>query len=155
MRSPFSNSEAVLKHEPATVKFRGETYHYVYYFYECPETHERFTTTELDEESIGQVYNQYREKYGIPSPKEIEQIKADYGLSNAKLAMILGFGENQIANYIDGEVPSNSNGKTLAVIRNPAVMEAYVDNARGQLGEKAYHKIKECIGIMLHPEPVI
>jgi hypothetical protein len=46
MKSPFSNSEAVLKHESATVKFRGETYKYVYHFYECPETHERFTTTE-------------------------------------------------------------------------------------------------------------
>ena len=68
MSSPFSNSEAVLKHEPATVKFRGETYKYVYYFYECPETHERFTTIELDEENVGQVYNKYREKYGIWKP---------------------------------------------------------------------------------------
>lgn len=143
MRSPFANCDAVLKHEPATAKFRGESYNYIYHYYECEQTHERFTTTEIDEENTRQVYDQYRKKYGIPSPEEIKRVKADYGLSNAKLAAILGFGENQIAYYLDGEVPSNSNGKTLSVIRNPIVMEAYVDNARHQLGEKAYHKIKE------------
>ena len=71
-----------------------------------------------------------------------------YGLSNVKLAAILGFGENQIANYLDGEVPSLSNGKTLAAIRNPLVMEAYVDNARDQIGDKTYGKIKERIAMM-------
>ena len=95
-----------------------------------------------------QVYDQYRKKYGIPSPEEIAETKERYGLSNAKLATILGFGENQIANYLDGEVPSLSNGKTLAAIRNPMVMEVFVDNACGQIGEKAYGKIKGRIAMM-------
>ena len=134
-------------HEPATVKFRGEEYSYIYSYYVEPDG-QRYTTTEIDEENVRQVYDQYREKYGIPSPEEIAGIKERYGLSNAKLAAILGFGENQIANYLDGEVPSLSNGKTLAAIRNPLVMEAYVDNARDQIGDKTYGKIKERIAMM-------
>lgn len=140
MRSPIEGAR--LMHESATVKFRGEVYNYTYSFFVDTDGR-RFTTTEIDEGNIEQVYSQYRKKYGIPSPTEIAELKALYGLSNAKLAMILGFGENQIANYLDGEIPSNSNGKTLSVIRDPAVMEAYVDNAREQLGEKAYARIKE------------
>jgi hypothetical protein len=145
MKSPFA--DAVLKHEPATVKFRGEEYSYVYSYY-VGQDGQRYTTTEIDEENVRQVYNQYREKYGIPSPEEIAGVKERYGLSNAKLAAILGFGENQIANYLDGEVPSLSNGRTLAAVRNPVVMEVYVDNARGQIGEKTYDKIKGRIALM-------
>ena len=145
MKSPFA--DAVLKHEPATVKFRGEEYSYIHSYYVEPDG-KRYTTTEVDEENVRQVYDQYREKYGIPSPDEIAGIKERYGLSNAKLAAILGFGENQIANYLDGEVPSLSNGKTLAAIRNPLVMEVFVDNSRDQIGEKAYGKIKDCIAMM-------
>ena len=145
MNRPFA--DAVLKHESATVKFRGEEYSYTYSYYVEPDG-QRYTTTEIDEENVRQVYDQYREKYGIPSPEEIVGIKESYGLSNAKLAAILGFGENQIANYLDGEVPSRSNGRTLATIRNPVVMEAYVDNAREQIGDKAYGKIKKRIAMM-------
>jgi len=151
MRSPVK--DAVLMHEPATAKFRGEEYQYTYSFFVEPDG-QRFTTTELDEENVEQVYSQYRKKYGIPSSADIAETKAMYGLSNAKLALILGFGENQIANYLDGEVPSNSNGKTLSVIRDPQVMEAYVDNAHSQLGEKAYQKIKERIAVMKEPVEV-
>lgn len=139
-----------LKHEQATAKFRGEEYAYVYHFY-VDTNGERFTTMELDEENVEQVYSQYRRKHGIPSADEIARLKADYGLSNAKLALILGFGENQIANYLDGEVPSNSNGKTLAAIRRPEVMAAFVDNARSELGDKAYDKIKQRIAVMMQP----
>lgn len=138
---------------PDTVKFRGEEYKCVYSYYVEPNG-QQYTTAELDEENVEQVYRQYRKKYGIPSAKGIAETKALYGLSNAKMALILGFGENQIANYLDGEVPSNSNGKTLAAIRKPEVMEAYVDNARTQLGEKAYRKIKERIAEILLPMEV-
>lgn len=142
---------AVLRHESAVAKFRGDLYNYVYSYYMEPDG-KRFTTTELDEENTAQVFNQYRKKYGIPSPDEIEKIKLDYGLSNARLALILGFGENQIANYLDGEVPSLSNGKTLAAVQIPAVMEVFVDNAREQLGEKVYQKIKNRLAMQRHTE---
>lgn len=145
MNNSFAGT--VLKHELATVKFRGEEYNYTYSYFIEPDG-QRYTTAEIDEGNVRQVYDQYRAKYGIPSPEDIAEIKEHYGLSNAKLAAILGFGENQIANYLDGEVPSLSNGRTLAAIRNPLVMEVFVDNARGQIGDKAYGKIKERIAMM-------
>ena len=64
MNNPIKG--AVLKNEPATVKFRGEEYCYTYYYYVDPNG-QRFTTTEIDEKNVEQVYSQYRKKYGIPS----------------------------------------------------------------------------------------
>ena len=48
MKSPFSGGNAVLRCEPSTLTFRKEEFCYIHQFYECEDTHERFTTTELN-----------------------------------------------------------------------------------------------------------
>lgn len=141
MKSPFANCEARIVQEQRTVKFRGDEYAYVYSCYECVQTKERFTTTAMDEENVQQVYRQYRTKYGIPSSEGIAQLKDNYGVSAARLALILGFGENQISNYIDGEVPNKANGKTLSAIKDPHVFMRYVELAKEQLKPSVYEKL--------------
>lgn len=150
MKSPFANCEAHVVQEQRTVKFRGDEYAYVYSCYECEMTNERFTTTEMDEENVQQVYRQYRMKYGIPSGKEIAELKDKYGISAARLALILGFGENQISNYIDGEVPNKANGKTLSAIKDPRVFMRYVELAKEQLKSSVYDKLMSNLQEMVH-----
>ena len=141
MKSPFSGGNAVLRCKPSTLTFRKEEFCYIHQFYECEETHERFTTTELDEANIAQVYNQYRAKYGIPFPEEIKRIRQHYGLSATKMSAILGFGENQYRLYENGDMPSEANGKVLMSIMNPDVFRTFVENARGQFAEADYEKL--------------
>ena len=141
MKSPFANCEAILVQETKTVKFRGDEYTYTYSCYECEQTKERFTTTDMDEENVQQVYRQYRTKYGIPSNEEIAQLKEKYNVSASRLAQILGFGENQISNYIDGEVPNKANGKTLSAIKDPVVFMRYIELAKEQLKPSVYEKL--------------
>ena len=62
--SPFTGGVAKLMSESSTLVFRKETFRYIHQFYECQDTHERFTTSELDEANLAQVYNQYCAKYG-------------------------------------------------------------------------------------------
>lgn len=150
MKSPFADCDATLIKEETTAIFRGEQYNYTYSCYECNITKERFTTGELDEENVSQIYNQYRKKYNIPSPREIEAMIDRYGISIAKMTIILGFGDNQITRYIKGEVPNRANGTTLSVIKDINVFEKYVDNAKLLLGEKAYKKIKDNIAKERH-----
>ena len=116
-------------------------YEYTYSCYECELTKERFTTTDMDEENVQQVYRQYRAKYGIPDSEEIALLKEKYGVSSARLSLILGFGENQISNYIDGEVPNKANGKTLSTIKDPRVFRRYVELAKEQLKPSVYEKL--------------
>lgn len=150
MKSPFANCEARIVQEQRTIKFRGDEYAYVYSCYECEQTKERFTTTEIDEENVQQVYRQYRAKYGIPSGKDIAELKEKYGISAARLALILGFGENQISNYIDGEVPNKANGKTLSAIKDPRVFMRYIELAKEQLKPSVYEKLMSNLQEMIH-----
>ena len=143
-----------LVREATSIVFRGEEYRYVHSHYVEPNG-ECYTTTSLDEANFNQVYNQYRERYGIPYPDEIRDMLDKYGVSASKMGAILGFGENSIGNYLDGEVPNKANGKVLAAIRKLTVFETYVDNAREQIGEKAYLKIKGRIADLEGKEPDI
>lgn len=139
--SPLTGGIATLQHEPSTLVFRKESFHYIHQFYECQDSHEHFTTTELDEINIAQVYNQYRAKYGIPFPEEIKQIRKHYALSASKMSEILGFGENQYRLYENGDMPSEANGKVLMSIMNPEVFSTFIENARGQFSEDEYAKL--------------
>ena len=143
MKSPFSGGDAKLCHEPSVLTFRKEQFRYVHQFYECQDTHERFTTTELDEANLAQIYNQYRAKYGIPFPEEIKRIRQHYGLSATKMSAILGFGENQYRLYENGDMPSEANGKVLMSIMNPEIFSIFVDNARGQFSDEEFAKLLE------------
>ena len=141
MQSPFTGGHATLRHELSELTFRKEKFQYVHQFYECDETKERFTTTALDEVNVGQVYNQYRAKYGIPFPDEIKRIRQRYGLPASKMSQILGFGDNQYRLYENGDMPSEANGKILMSIQNPHIFESFVTNARNQFEEDEFAKI--------------
>ncbi len=141
MKSPFTGGETTLKSERRELVFRKETFSYVALYYECADTGERFTTTELDELNVNQVYNQYRVKYGIPFADEIKVAREVYGLSAAKMAEILGFGANQYRLYENGEMPSEAVGKTLKSIMEPEVFMMYVRNSENQFSKDEYGKI--------------
>lgn len=49
MKSSFTAGNATLKHEVSEITYRNEPFKYVRFFYECDDTKEHFTTTELDE----------------------------------------------------------------------------------------------------------
>lgn len=141
MKSPFTGGNATLRHELSELTFRKEVFQYVHQFYECDETKQRFTTTELDEVNVGQVYNQYRAKYGIPFPDEIKRIRQRYELSASKMSRILGFGDNQFRLYENGDMPSEANGKILMSIQNPQIFESFVTNAKNQFDDDDFIKI--------------
>ena len=141
MKSPFTGGNVSLRQENSELVFRKEKFRYTYLYYECEDTKEHFTTTEIDELNLAQVYNQYRIKYGIPFPDEIKQIREMYDLSALKMSEILGFGDNQYRLYESGGMPSEANGKVLNLIKDPAIFETFVRNARYQLDEKEFKRI--------------
>jgi uncharacterized phage-associated protein len=128
--------------EVRTVSFRKEEYSYIHTGI-IDKDGEMWTTTEMDEANIFQVYNQYRLKHGIPFPDEIIGIREHYGLSAAKMAQILGFGINQYRMYEDGEVPSVSNARTIIAAREKDMFMSFVDATKSEMGEQEYLRIKK------------
>lgn len=141
MKSPFTGGNVSLQQENSELVFRKEKFQYTYLYYECEDTKEHFTTTEIDELNLAQVYNQYRIKYGIPFPDEIKQIREMYDLSALKMSEILGFGDNQYRLYESGDMPSEANGKVLNLIKDPVIFETFVRNAKYQFDEKELKRI--------------
>ena len=132
--------------EVRTTTFRKEEYSYIHTGI-IDENGEMWTTTEMDEANIFQVYNKYRIKHGIPFPDEISGLREHYGLSAAKMAQILGFGINQYRMYEDGEVPSVSNARTIIAAREKDVFMSFVEASKSEMSEQEYLRIKKKVEV--------
>ena len=119
MKSPITGKEMPLKRKRRSLTFRKEEFNFYNHYYACEDSGEEFTSTELDELNLLQVHNQYRDKYNLPFPSEIQSIRNKYKLSASKMSEILGFGINSYRKYENGEVPSNSNGKLIQLVEDP------------------------------------
>lgn len=119
MKSPITGKDMTLTKERRFIDFRKETFNVVFHYYICEDSGEQFTTTSFDEININQVYNQYRDKFNIPFPDEIIEIREKFGLSASKMSTILGFGVNSYRQYEAGEMPSTSNARLIQMIKDP------------------------------------
>lgn len=137
----LNNGERIFT-EIRTATFRKEQFDYVHTGI-IDADGETWTTTEVDEANVNQVWNQYRVKHGIPFPDEIIRLREYYGLSAAKMAEILGFGINQYRYYENGEVPNESNARIIIAIRDKDTFLEFLDTSRDKLGERDYLKIKK------------
>lgn len=146
------NGTATLMSDTKTMEFRGEKYVATSFYYKCDITGEEFTTSEQDELFTNQLYNQYRDKYGIPFPDEIKAMRERYGLTCAMMSRILGFGENQYNLYEKGAVPSESNGKTLLLIKNADSFRGLIESVAHQFTDKEYRNIKAKLDKIITPK---
>jgi putative zinc finger/helix-turn-helix YgiT family protein len=136
MKSPITGLEMKLTKEQRSMIFRKETFDIVFHYYQCEDSREQFTSAALDELNMNQVYNQYRDKFNIPFPDEINNIRSKYGLSASKMSEILGFGVNSYRQYEAGEIPSVANAKLIQMVDDPQnFME--MTSLCGTLDEKA------------------
>ena len=118
MKSPYTGKEMILCKEERPFAFRKEEFIVVYHYFKCPDSSESFTSTELDDLNLNQLYNQYRSKHIIPFPDEVKQIRIKYGLAVSKMSEVLGFGSNSYRNYENGEVPNLSNSRLIQLIKD-------------------------------------
>ena len=58
MKSPLTGREMKLVSEPSTMDYKGKTYNVNYHFYLCELSNEQFTTTELDEINLEDLFRQ-------------------------------------------------------------------------------------------------
>lgn len=119
MKSPITGKEMTLFKEKRSLTFRKEAFDVAFHFYKCEDSGEQFTSDELDEVNMNQVYNQYRDMLNIPFPDEIASIREKYQLSASRMSTILGFGANSYRKYESGEMPSVSNARLIQMIDDP------------------------------------
>jgi DNA-binding transcriptional regulator YiaG len=117
MLSPFSEKMLTIQSRKEIITFRKEEFEVVHHFYE--DMGQEFTTSETDDVTLQQVYNQYREKYKLPFPEQIQAIREKYQVSASKMSEVLGFGINVYRQYESGEVPNQSNARLIQLAKDP------------------------------------
>lgn len=145
MKSPFTGGRVKEVFTTEEQEFRKEKYTVHARYYVCEDTGERFTTTEQDEPMFNELYGQYRVRHGIPFSDEIKSIRERYGLSLAAISRILGFGINQYANYENGQMPSESNGKMIMAARDKHFMLSLLESSYEQFSDAEYRRMKQSI----------
>lgn len=143
MKSPFTGGDTELKKEPRMLEYRKDSFEISYHYYQCVESGERFTTTEIDTLNINQVHNKYREKYGIPFTDEIGYIREKYGLSATKMSEVLGLGVNVYRNYEGGEMPSVATGRLIRLSQVPDEFNKLLEMSRNALEPAEYERVKK------------
>ena len=143
MKSPITGKEMKLVKENTTLPFRKEVFPLVYHSYVCVDSEEQFTSNELDHINQIQIYNQYREKYGIPFPEEIQAVRKKYKVSASKMSEILGLGIHTYRQYESGEIPSVANGRLILAIKQPEEFVKQVKASFHILNEKESKKFIE------------
>lgn len=149
MKSPFTGKEMKRVYEKRTWNFRGEDYVYDHTAWLCEDSGELFTDDVSDTAGFVQVTNQYRAKYGVPYTDEIAAVRSRYGISAAKMSLILGIGINQYRLYEQGEVPSVSNGRMIRSIMNPKVMLEMVESSKNEMSRSEYEKIAARLKVII------
>jgi len=153
MKSPITGKEMECRIESGfKITFRKEEYSIVHHYWICIDSAEQFTDEAMDDLDLGQVYNQYQEKYGIPFPEEIKSIREKYGASASKMSEILGFGTNSWRNYEAGEIPSVSNGRLILAVKDPQDFIRQVEASTPLLSEKEKAGFLKLAQKLIHQE---
>ncbi|GAB4234043.1 MAG: DUF4065 domain-containing protein [Ekhidna sp.] len=148
MKSPLTGKPMQIVAEWRTLPFRKEEIRIAYQSYRCEDTGEHFTDTALDEMNIRMLHQQYRAMHHIPTVEEIQETRAQYGLSAAKMNELLGFGPNTYGKYEKGEVPSLPNAKLLRLAADPKSFARLVEDWEAPSDEakkKLLSKIEDLI----------
>lgn len=151
MKSPFTGGEVTLQCEKRTLNYRKDRFEYVCNYYVCKDTQEEFTTTELDELNMIQIYNQYRVRNGIPFPDEIKALRSKYGVSARTMSLILGLGENQYRLYENGEMPTVGIGRMINSIRKSSTFIDILFDAKQSIPAEEYDTIVERVKLIEEP----
>lgn len=143
MKSPITGKPMKLAKAPEKVEFRKDIFEITYHCYVCEDSGEQYTNDDLDRINQSQVHNKYREKYGIPFPDEIREIREQYGISASKMSEILGFGANSYRLYENGDIPSVANGRLILAIKHPKDFIKQVEASEHILSNKEQNQLLE------------
>ena len=135
----------------------------------CAECGEEFFCEELDGKTLNNAYDKYRRKHKLLFPKEIKDIREQYGLSQRGFAKLLNWGDKTIYRYENGSIQDKAHNSLLLFLREPENMKTYIteneiildDKQKKRLGEtveqlienKEYHQERRLLNMLFMTPP--
>jgi transcriptional regulator with XRE-family HTH domain len=153
MISPFTGGKVTRKHKLETFTFRKEKFTVKRFYFVCNDTGREFTNNDVDTQVFNDIYKQYRERHGIPSPERLKDLRSKYGFSAHIMSKIAGMGINQYGLYENGEMPTIAMGQKLTLLFDKKSLLECIDKAQRKLG-KSYLKIRATVEAFNEPQIV-
>lgn len=111
----------------------------------CAECGEEFFCEELDGKTLNNAYDKYRRKHKLLFPKEIKDIREQYGLSQRGFAKLLNWGDKTIYRYENGSIQDKAHNSLLLFLREPENMKTYITENEIILDDKQKKRLCETV----------
>ncbi|TXK47404.1 hypothetical protein FVR03_09390 [Pontibacter qinzhouensis] len=145
MKSPYTGGEVTKVTTLETIPFRGEDFEIEVVSYICNETGEKFGDIEMTTNVVEELLKKWRERYKVPSPEELVDVRIRLKLSQKGMSKLLGLGVNQYRYYENGELPKPSHQLLLRLVVSDAGLAQIIAQQKHIVGEKVLKALENYI----------
>jgi len=128
------------------INVRGETISVTYKARMCTECGDFFYIVPKDEDPFDKAYRIYRKNHNLTQPEDIKKLRKKYGLTQAELGNLLGWGAVTLSRYENGALQDEAHQKIITLIeRNPENLLILIEENHNLLSRDRVDKIRNQI----------
>lgn len=145
---PFcgKNDNVYFATQKDSTELKNQIVNYERKFYKCSACDEEFEDSELVDDNLKTIRNEYRKEKGLLTSDEIAEIRKKYGLSQADFSLAIGWGEITVTRYETNQIQDSTYDMILRIVgQNPSVLLQLLEKNKSNFSEEKYVKIKEKI----------
>ena len=137
-----------LKEIALSAKNEITSYEEVYFF--CPESvdyeEDEFVSADLMDQNLQSARNAYRKNHGLLTSYEIAEIRGLYGMSQADLAILLGWGEVTITRYETKSIQDETYDQLIRMVKDdPYYALERLKKQREKFSNEKYETLRRAI----------
>ena len=112
----------------------------------CSKCNNEVYVGEIHDRNLYKFNEAFKISAGIITVSEIEEILSKYNIGKKPLSMLLGWGENTVSRYINGDFPNQKYSSVLKrILEDPNYMLILLEENKSNITEVAYTKCKNSI----------
>lgn len=130
-----------------TINVRREPIEVDVEYYKCQTCKEEFEDPKSEHDSLDKAYREYRRRHSMLQPEEIRNLRKQYGLSQAEMSKLLGWGGATLSRYENGALQDETHEKALRLAMDPSNLRKLIEQCPDALSDekrkKLLNKLKE------------
>jgi putative zinc finger/helix-turn-helix YgiT family protein len=135
--------EVVKKVEKVDV--RGESIEISASHYKCKACEGEFEDPKGGFDFVEKAYKEYRRHHGMMQPAEIKAFRKKYGLTQAELSKLLGWGPVTLSRYENGALQDDVHDKMLRLAMNPENIMQLIEETPDALPEERRRRLLDAL----------
>lgn len=134
----YSINTRVSMEEIDGIKFEFEEQYAI-----CNECNNEIYVAELHDKNLYSYNEAYKKAKGIITIEEIQSIIDKYDIGKKPLSKILGWGENTVTRYLNGDFPKKDySDKLKSIMESPYKLLDLLEENNSQISSKSYEKYR-------------